>query len=86
MSTPHTQLNLDAFNVQLGKEYAELFKTDPSYAYSASKMTPEALARKMTLALDAGTASKDGAGIVRTCRHFGIAQTYKAIRAFLNEK
>ena len=86
MPTPHTQINLDAFNVQLAKEYAELFKSDPTYVYAASKMTPEALARKMTLALDAGTGNKDGLGIVRTCRYFKIAHTYKAIRAFLNGK
>jgi len=83
---PHTQINLDAFASHLALEYADLFKTDPDYAYSASRLTPEGLARKMTLALDAGMGNKDGKGIQRTCKHFGIPYTYEAIRAFLGEK
>jgi hypothetical protein len=79
---PATQINLNAFNEQLAKEYVELFKT-PEYEYSASRITPEALARKMTLGLDNGSANKDGDGIKRTCKHFKIAHTYKAIREFL---
>lgn len=80
-----TQINLEAFNARLELEYTELFKT-PEYAYSASKITPSALARKMTLGLNNGTANKDGEGIKRTCKYFRIAHTYKAIRAFFNEK
>jgi len=78
---PATQKNLDAFCTQLEKEYKELFKT-PEYAYSFSITTPKNLARKMTLGLDSGSANKDGEGIKRTCKHFGIAHTYKAIREF----
>lgn len=78
-----TQSNLDAFCARLTLEYAELFANDPEYAYSASRITPEALARKMTLGLDSGSANKDGEGIKRTCKHFKIAHTYKAIREFL---
>lgn len=81
-----SQINLEAFNARLALEYEELFRTDPEYAYSASKITPSALARKMTLGLDSGSANKDGEGIKRTCKHFKIAHTYKAIRAFFNEK
>jgi len=78
-----THINLEAFNAQLEKEYAELFKTE-EYAYSASRITASALARKMTLGLDNGTANKDGEGIKRTCKHFKIAHTYKGIREFLS--
>ena len=81
-----SQINLEAFNARLELEYTELFQTDPEYAYSASKITPSALARKMTLGLDSGSANKDGEGIKRACKHFKIAHTYKAIRAFFNEK
>lgn len=82
---PHTQKNLDAFYEQLKKEYEILFEADPDYAYSKSKMTAGELARKMTLALDSGSGNKDGEGIKRTCKHFGINHTYKAIREFLNK-
>lgn len=81
-----TQKNLDAFCAQLENEYENLFKNDPEYAYAASRTTPPALARKMTLGLDNGQANKDGDGIKRTCRHFGIPHTYKAIREFLNKE
>jgi len=79
----HTQVNLDAFNAQLEKEYTRIFAESPEYAYAANRTTPAALARKMTLGLDAGSANKDGEGIARTCNYFGIPHTYKAIRAFL---
>lgn len=82
---PATQENLEAFYAQLTKEYECLFKT-PKYEYVAARTTPEALARKMTLGLDQGNADKDGEGIKATCKHFGIAYTYKAIRQFLSEK
>lgn len=82
----HTQVNLDAFCARLAVEYKNLFENDPEYAFSASRTTPEELARKMTLALDNGTANKDGEGIKRTCKHFGINYTYKAIRAFLSQE
>ncbi len=78
-----TQKNLDKFYEQLKTEYENLFKNDPEYAYAASRTNPADLARKMTLGLDSGSANKDGEGIKRTCKHFGIAHTYKAIRAFL---
>ncbi len=80
---PHTQINLDAFCAQLTAEYTTLFASDADYAFAASNNTPAALARKMTLGLDNGQATKDGKGIVRTCKHFDIPHTYKAIRAFL---
>lgn len=82
----HTQKNLDAFYERLVIEYTDLFKNDPEYAYSAARSTPEELARKMTLALDNGTGNKDGKGIQRTCKHFKIPHTYKAIREFLSRE
>lgn len=76
--------NLTKFCAQLSKEYAELFKSDPEYAYSASRTTPDALANKMSLGLANGTANKDGEGIKRTCKFFKINHTYKAIKEFLS--
>ena len=81
----HTQENLDAFCKHLELEYIHLFE-GPEYAYAKARTTPAALARKMTLGLDDGTASNDGEGIRRTCKHFKIGTSYKAIRAFLNAK
>lgn len=75
--------NMDRFFRFLADTYRDLFATDPDYAYAASHTTPEDLARRMTIGLSAGTASKDGSGIRRACSHFKISYTYKAIRAFL---
>lgn len=82
--SPHTQINLDAFNEQLAKEYERLFRENPEYAYAAAHTTASALARKMTLGLASGSANKDGLGIKRTCAHFGIAYSYRAIRTFFD--
>ena len=46
---PHTQVNLDTFCETLADQYRTLFASDPDYAHVASQLTPEALARKMTL-------------------------------------
>jgi len=81
-----TQARLQAFADRLAIDYAELFNTDPEYAYAAARTTTTSLARKMALGLDNGTANKDGEGIRRTCKHFGIPHTYKAIQAFLQGK
>ena len=75
--------NFDKFQEQLEKEYTELFKT-PEYSYSASRTTPKSLAEKMTASLKAGSANKDGDGIKRTCKHFGVKYTYKDIQQFLS--
>lgn len=83
MEAPATQKNLDAFCDALADQYHDLFANDPGYVYSARMTTPEALARKMTLGLENGQASKDGKGIVAVCKQFGIKHTYKAIREFL---
>jgi hypothetical protein len=80
---PHTQVHLDLFAATLTAEYVRLFET-PDYAYAASCTTPGALARKMTLGLDSGSANKDGEGIRRTCKILGIPYTYKGIREYLN--
>jgi hypothetical protein len=79
----NTQINLDAFAARLELEYTDLFANDPEYSYSAIKITPSALARKMALGLDNNSANKDGKAIERTCKHFAIPHTYKAIRTFL---
>jgi hypothetical protein len=81
---PHTQVNLDTFYKTLAAQYRRLFVSDPDYAHVASQLTPEALARKMTLGLDNGTANKDGKAIRSVCRLLKIAHTYKAIRAYLS--
>ena len=81
---PHTQVNLDTFYETLAAQYHTLFVSDPDYAYVASLLTPEALARKMTFGLDNGTANKDGKAIRNACRVLGIEYTYKAIRAYLS--
>lgn len=82
--TPHTQVNLDTFCETVTDQYRTLFASDPDYAHVASHLTPEALARKMTLGLDNGTASKDGKAIRSACRILKIDHTYKAIRAYLS--
>jgi len=76
--------NLDAFCGYLTAQYADLFKSDPDYASVSTRTTPADLARKMTLALSAGTANKDGKAIKAACAHFGLPHTYKAIRAFFD--
>lgn len=76
--------NLDTFYETLRKQYEHLFKTDPDYAYSASRVTPNGLALNMTLGLASGSANKDGAGVKNTCRALGIACTYKAIRTYFD--
>lgn len=79
-----TQKNLDRFYDQLTNEYESLFSEDPDYQYAISiGQTASGLARKMTLGLDNGTASKAGKGIKATCKELGIPHTYKAIRTFL---
>ena len=80
----HAQSRLDHFYAELEKQYIILFAHDPEYAYAASITTPDQLARKMTLGLDCGSASKDGMGIRNVCRILGINHTYKAIRAYLS--
>ena len=83
---PHTQVNLDTFYETLADQYRMLFASDPDYAHVASQLTPEALARKMTLGLDNGTANKDGKAIRNVCRILKIGHTYKAIRAYLSAR
>ncbi len=72
-----------AFYDRLALEYADLYESNPDYAGVKDRITSESLARKMTLGLGCGTANKDGEGIRRTCKHFKIAHTYKAIRSFM---
>ena len=79
----HQQVNLETFNSTLAVEYARLFAEDLDYAYAAARTTPSAMARKITLGLDNGSANKDGTGIRRTCAKLGIPHNYKAIRAYL---
>lgn len=85
MFSPHKQECLDRFYEVLREQYEELFRTSAEYQYAASVTTPAALARKMTLGLDAGTASEDGEGIRKTCKILQIPHTYKGIREFLNQ-
>lgn len=78
-----TQINLDNFCNLLETQYVTLFANDPNYAYAAKRTIPSELARKMTLGLDSGSASKDGVGIKNVCKQLGIKHTHKAIRAYL---
>lgn len=77
--------NIERFESELVAQYRDLFASDADYACSAAHTTPETLAAKMTAGLVSGSASKDGKGIKRACKTFGIKHTYTAIRAFLNE-
>jgi hypothetical protein len=70
------------FRDLLAEQYRALFNT-PEYATAAARMTPEALATRMTDGLISGTANKDGEGIKRTCKALGIKYTYSAINSYL---
>ena len=77
----HTQEHLDTFCATLAGQYRTLFVSDPDYAHVASRLTPEALARKMTLGLDNGTANKDGKAIRNACRFLGLTlRTRQSVR------
>lgn len=71
------------FRDVLAAQYRELFTT-PEYSMAAARMTPEALATRMTDGLISGAANKDGDGIKRTCKALGIKYTYAAIKNYLN--
>jgi hypothetical protein len=73
------------FETTLAAQYRYLFQAFPSEYMPAMQKgsTPESLAKKMTLGLADGSASKDGEGIKRTCKALGIKHTYKAIHAYL---
>lgn len=75
--------NAQRFETELATQYASLFETT-EYAYVAARMTPQALAAKMTASLAAGTANTDGAGIKRTCKALGVRYTKRDIRAYLS--
>lgn len=79
---PTKQAQFDRFCTILASQYRWLFTTE-EYSLAAARYTPEEMARKMTCGLAAGTASKDGEGIKRTCKALGIAYSYKAIREYL---
>jgi hypothetical protein len=75
---------MSTFQTTLAAEYRALFATDPRYATVAGTTTPEALAETITAGLRAGRkASKEGAGVKRTCRLLGIKPTFQAIEAYL---
>jgi hypothetical protein len=86
VEAPRTQVNLDKFYVTLADQYRTLFASDPAFAHVASQLTPEALARKVTLGLDNGIANKDGKAIRNACRVLAIDHTYKAIRTYLSAR
>jgi len=76
--------NKQKFIDTLTDAYRDLFANNTEYAYSAARITPEALALRMTNGLHTGAANKDGEGIKRACKACGIPQTYKAIQAFFS--
>jgi hypothetical protein len=71
------------FEETLEEQYKDLFANNPEYSYSASKVTPNQLAARMTHGLLKGSANKDGSGIKRTCKKLNIKYTYKAILEYL---
>ena len=76
--------NAQKFEARLAEEYARLFEEEPQeYAYVKIITTPAGLAKKMTDGLVRGTANKDGKGIAHALKHFGVNNTYKAIKEFL---
>lgn len=82
MSTPS-----ERFAAVLTEQYTYLFEAEPaSYGLAKARYTPKELAEKMTENFKAGTASKDGDGIKRTCKVLGIRHTYAAIEAFISQE
>ena len=79
----YTESPVQEFTNRLETAYALLYKTDPEYAYSASRITAHDLAVKMVTALCKGSASKDGKGIKQVCTSLGLPFTYKAIQGYL---
>ena len=75
--------NAALFESSLTEAYRTLFKTNPDYGYTASRISPEKLAAKMTIGLANGSANKDGYGIKQVCKLLGIKHTYKAIKEYL---
>lgn len=75
--------NYEKFIQTYSEFLAERFISDISYATAAQFTTPEAMAKKMTAGLLAGTASKEGYAIKDTCKVLRIKQTYKAIQEYL---
>ena len=75
--------NKEKFTHHLELAYMHLFEADPEYSYSASRITPKALAEKMSNGLITGDANKDGDGVKRACKACGIKQTYQAISEYL---
>lgn len=71
------------FRNTLAAQYRDLFNT-PDYAFVAARMTPEALATRMTDGLMNGAANKESDGIKRTCKALKIPYTYSAIKSYLN--
>jgi hypothetical protein len=75
--------NQQKFQDTLEKQYEYLFANDKNYKYAKSIRTAKELAVSMTESLTKGHASKDGLGIIRTCKELKIAHTYKAISEYL---
>ena len=74
---------------QFSKIYAdalmECVASHPSeYAYSMADVPR--VAYKMTAAFASGNYNKDGRAVKLTCKKLGIAHTYTAINAFLQDK
>lgn len=75
--------NQHRFSEALCAAYRTLF-LEPEYALAAARTTPAELSEKMTQGLSTGGADKDGKAVQQVIREFGIKNTYKAIREFLN--
>lgn len=76
---------LDEWMAAYEKHLADCICEMPDqYAYGVDRV-PE-VAERMRAAFKARSFSKEGPAIERTCKQFGIKNTYKEIEAFLNGK
>lgn len=77
--------NYDRFMATYTAELGKAVAARPAdYCWPAGA-TVESVAVKMGKAIIAGSYSKGGSGIRRTCKALGIVHTYKAINAFILE-
>lgn len=73
---------LDEWMAAYEKHLADCVREMPDlYGYGINRV-PE-VAERMRAAIQARSFSKDSAAIGRTCKQFGIKNTYRAIDAFL---
>jgi hypothetical protein len=77
MNEDNFKLFVSAYKIMLEDE---LKKNSQAYAYGIDQL--DLVVERMTNAFKKGSFNKDGNAIKRTCKHLGIAHTYKAMNAF----